>query len=63
MAHGKSYENPRATGDHPEIDDTGFLNSVDHSKYRMLIGCGQLAITLGRFDVMFAIKRHIYCST
>jgi len=45
-----------ATGDHPEIDDTGFLNSDEHSKYRMLIGCGQWAITLGRFDVMFAIQ-------
>jgi hypothetical protein len=52
----KSYETPMATGDHPETDDTGFLNSDDHSKYRMLIGCGQWAITLGRFDTMFAIQ-------
>jgi len=45
-----------ATGDHPEMDDTGFLNNDEHSKYRMLIGCGQWAITLGRFDVMFSIQ-------
>ena len=52
----KSYETPRETGDHPEIDDTGFLNNDDHSKYRMLIGCGQFAIILGRFDTVFAIQ-------
>ena len=27
----KSYETPMATGDHPEMDDTGFLNNDDHS--------------------------------
>ena len=53
----KSYETPMATGDHPEIDDSGYLNNDEHSKYRMLIGCGQWAITLGRFDVMF-VSRH-----
>ena len=52
----KSFETPMATGDHPEMDDTGFLNNDEHSKYRMLIGCGQWAITLGRFDVMFSIQ-------
>ena len=52
----KGYETPMATGDHPETDDSGLLNSDEHSKYRMLIGCGQWAITLGRFDVMFAVQ-------
>ena len=51
----KKYETPLATGDHLEIDDTGLLDSDGHSKYRMLIGCRQWPITLGRFDVMFAI--------
>ena len=54
----KKYETPLATGEHPEIDDTGLLDSDGHSKYRMLIGCGQWSITLGRFDVMFAIQPH-----
>ena len=44
----KSYETPMATGDHPEIDDSGFLNSDEHSKYRMHIGCGQWPIKLHR---------------
>ena len=52
----KSFETPMATGDHPEMDDSGLLNNEEHSQYRMLIGCGQWAITLGRFDVMFAIQ-------
>jgi hypothetical protein len=52
----KSYETPMATNDHPEIDDSGFLNHDGHSKYRMLIGCGQWSIILGRIDVMHAIQ-------
>ena len=45
-----------ATSDHSETDDTGVLNNDEHSKYRMLIGCGQWSITLGRLDVHFAIQ-------
>jgi len=33
-------QNP-ASDDHPEIDDSGALNHDDHSRYCMLIGCGQ----------------------
>ena len=52
----KSYETPMASDDHPEMDDSGLLNHDDHSRYRMLIGCGQWAVTLGRFDVMYATQ-------
>lgn len=52
----KGYETPMASDDHPELDDSGFLNNVDHSKYRMLIGSGQWAINLSRFDIMYAIQ-------
>ena len=45
-----------ATSNYPETDDLGFLNNDEHSKYRMLIGCGQWSITLGRLDVHFAIQ-------
>ena len=46
-----------ASDDHPEIDDSGTLNHDDqHSRYQMLIGCGQWAVTLGRFDVMYATQ-------
>jgi hypothetical protein len=43
----KIYDTPMAHDDHPKLDDSGLLNYDDHSKYRMLIGCGQWAITLG----------------
>ena len=52
----KSYETPMAQDDHPENDNSGILNHDEHAKYRMLIGCGQWAITLGRFDAMYAIQ-------
>ena len=52
----KSYETPMVLDDHHEIDDSGALNHDDHSRYWMLIGCGQWAVTLGRFDLMYATQ-------
>ena len=52
----KAYESPMATNDHPEIDESAFLDSDDHSKYRMLIGSAQWAIILGRIDITFATQ-------
>jgi len=49
----KSYKTPMASDDHPEMDDSGMLNHDDHSRYQMLIGCGQWAVTL---DVMYATQ-------
>ena len=54
--HSRAMKNPIASDAHPEVDDSGMLNHDDHSRYRMLIGCGQWAITLRRFDVMYAIQ-------
>ena len=53
--HLKSYETPLANDCHPEMDDSGLLNN-DHSRYCMLIGSGEWAVTLGRFDVIYAIQ-------
>ena len=50
------FEVPMATSDHPGTDDTCFHNNDDHSKCRMLIGCSQWSITLGRLDVLFAVQ-------
>ena len=52
----KKYDSPMATNDHPELEDTQLLNPDNHSRYRMLIGCAQWAITLGRLDIMFAVQ-------
>lgn len=44
-----------ATDDHPEIDDTSLLDDKTHLIYRLLIGSAQWTITLGRFDIMYAV--------
>ena len=45
-----------STSDHPEVDDTGFLNQEEHAKFRMLIGCAQWAVILGRMDIMYTVQ-------
>ena len=52
----RKYDTPMLAGDHPELEDTPILSPDDHSKYRMLIGSAQWAITLGRLDIMFAVQ-------
>ena len=52
----KHYDSPMATDDHPELDDSMLLNEKDHSIYRLLIGCAQWIITLGRFDIHLAVS-------
>ena len=39
---------------HPELDETDFIETVEISKYRMLTGSAQWAITLGRVDIIYA---------
>jgi hypothetical protein len=46
---------PLVKGDHPEIDDSAFLEEEGIQQYQSLIGQLQWAISLGRFDVAVAI--------
>jgi hypothetical protein len=46
---------PLVKGDHPEIDDTAFLEEKGIQQYQSLIGQLQWAISLGRFDISVAI--------
>lgn len=41
---------------HPEIDDFPILNPTHHSKFRSLVGCANWLVTLGRFDVVYAVN-------
>ena len=41
---------------HPELDTTELLSPPEISKYKSLIGSGNWLITLGRFDIQFAIS-------
>jgi hypothetical protein len=46
---------PLVKGDHPEIDDSTFLEEEGIQQYQSLIGQLQWAILLGRFDIAVAI--------
>lgn len=45
---------PLIKGDHPEIDDSAFLEEKGIQQYQSLIGQLQWAISLGRFDISVA---------
>ena len=50
----RNHHSPLEGGYHPELDTSTLVSDEDISKYRMLIGSLNWAVTLGRFDVMFA---------
>ena len=50
------FKTPMAEAAHPETDDSPLLNNVDHSKFRSLIGCANWLVTLGRFDIAYAVN-------
>jgi len=50
----RNYHSPLEGGYHPELDTSDLVCDEDISKYRMLTGSLNWAVTLGRFDVMFA---------
>ena len=52
----KKCKTPFSDSYHPELDTTNFLSPLEISKYKSLIGSGNWLITLGRFDVQYAIS-------
>ena len=52
----RNYHSPLEGGYHPELDDSELLEGSDISKYRMLTGSLNWAVTIGRIDVMFAAQ-------
>ncbi len=52
------YNSPMTEGAHPELDDSPLLNGEDHSKFRSLIGCANWLVTLGRFDIAYAVNSY-----
>jgi hypothetical protein len=51
----KKYSAPLDPKDHPEIDESPFLDEEGITQYQSLIGCLQWAITLGRFELLPAV--------
>jgi hypothetical protein len=50
----RHYGSPMEGGDHPELDDSDYLDDDMTNIYQMMIGCAQWAVTIGRFDIQFA---------
>ena len=53
FAHTNTPMNPLY---HPETDTTALCSTSEHSKYRSLIGSANWMITLGRFDINYAVN-------
>src|SRR5210317_1469382 len=52
----KSYKIPMEEDYHPEMDDSPLLDQDGAAKFRSIIGSAQWIITLGRFDIQFAVS-------
>ena len=46
---------PMERGDHPELDETDELQMEDIKKYQSLLGALQWLVSIGRFDIAFAV--------
>ena len=47
----KHYASPLEENDHPELDESDFLDENETRIYQSLIGCTHGVIQLGRFDI------------
>ena len=50
----RTYTTPMDPDYYPELDESPILSGEEVSKYRMLTGSAQWAITLGRIDIVYA---------
>ena len=61
MSDGKSnyafaeYKTPMDSNYHPELDDSPILDAEQHSRFRSMVGSLNWIITIGRFDIQFAV--------
>ena len=52
----RKQNSPMQSDYHPELDTSAYLGEEDHARYRMLVGSAQWAISLGRFDIAYAVS-------
>ena len=50
----RNYNTPLEAGYHLELDDSQLLDDEETTKYRMLTGSLNWAVTIGCIDIMFA---------
>jgi hypothetical protein len=51
----QKFSSPLEKGDHPEMDDSEFLDGTATQQYQSLIGAMQWAVSIGRFDITTAV--------
>ena len=51
-----TYNSPMAEAAHPELDGSPLDNAEEHTKFRSLVGCVNWLVTLGRFDIAYAVN-------
>ena len=47
---------PMAEADHPELDDSPLCSEKEATLYRSMVGSANWIVTLGRFDIAFALQ-------
>jgi hypothetical protein len=52
----RQFSTPMADAYHPETDDSPLLDPKSSSQFRALVGSANWIITLGRFDIAYAIQ-------
>src|SRR5210317_1221035 len=52
------YNTPMSEVEHPKLDNSLLLSPANHSKYRSLIGCATWIVTLGCFDIAYAVNTY-----
>ena len=52
----KHYASPLEENDHPELDESDFLDENETRIYQSLIDCTQWVIQLGRFDIAVHVR-------
>ena len=52
----RKQSSPLQSADHPELDETDFLDEEGIAKYMSMVGATQWLVTLGRFDVAIAVN-------
>ena len=52
----KKQSSPLQSADHPELDETGFLDEEGTAKYMSMVGAAQWLVILGRIDVAITVN-------
>jgi hypothetical protein len=52
----RNYGSPSEPKYHPELDESPFLNDDLHARYRMMVGCMNWMVTIGRWDLFYTAQ-------